>query len=193
MDVPTEPASRRSVVHRGFVRTVVVVAVAIAGLAWWGWPTLSGRGDTAPVVVIVTSELGDHGDRFTRALRERGLSARVVVVDGGFCDTVSDGGGGEASRFIVVADPEPGCDPWSGPIDTGRWWWVAPSGTTTTPPGRVTLLDVTWSVGAGGTLRRVCEWWDTCEGDGQVAVRSEPGVLTAAGVERLARIVAATR
>lgn len=193
MESPSPSAPHRPAARRGILRGVVVAGVVVAGLLWWGWPTLTGAAGKQPTVVIVTPELSDQRALFTRSLRERGQRAEVVVAAGGFCATVEVGGRFDASRWVVVADAEPGCDPWAGLVGAERWWWVAPSGAMVTPPTGVNVIDVTWSVGVGGTLRRVCEWWDVCEADGQVTIRGEPGVLTAAGVERIARVVAALR
>lgn len=129
---------------------------------------------------------------FDRSLRERGRRAQVVVADTGWCGAVTAAQQLPALWRVVVADPEPGCDPWSDVTQGERWFWIAPSGVDAAiqVPSDVTVVDMSWSLGDGGTLRRACEWWDACEADGQVAVRSEPGVMTPAGLARLARTTA---
>lgn len=171
---------------------VLAAHCVVVGGLWWAWPTLTGADETPPTVVILTPAMAESADRFTGALRERGHRAQVVVADGGWCATVEAGSTVEGSRHVVIADPEPGCDPWISGLD-GHWAWISPSGVAAGAPASVALIDVSWTLGDGGTLRTSCEWWDVCEADGQVTLRSEPGVLTAAGIDRVARVVAAWR
>lgn len=173
----------------------VWVVVSLAGLLWWGWPTLSGADDDPPVIVVLENSLADAAPVFDKAIRERGRRARVVVLEGAWCAGPPALTSQEATLRVVVADPEPGCDPWSQIPEASNWRWIAPSGL---PPDRpapdwVAGVDLTWSLGDGGVLRRACEWWDVCEADGQIAVRSEPGVLTFAGAVRVARTIAVLR
>jgi hypothetical protein len=171
--------------------TVVVLAV----LGWWAWPTITGADDTAPVVVVITPAFDGVNDRFEGELRTRGRAAQVVVAREGWCQVVEAGRDLDASLRVVVADPEPGCDPWESSGESGSWWWIAPSGVgdEVVVPSNVSVLDLGWTLGDAGTLRRGCEWWDDCEPDGQITLRSEPGVLTPAGLERVARVVAVLR
>jgi len=190
-DVDTSPAATTSRRRR----VVAIAASMVAVLGWWAWPTISGADTTAPVVVMTTPAFTDGQRMIESALRTRGRSVQVVVAPEGWCQVVSAGRDLEASLRVVVADPEPGCDPWESTGDGGSWWWVAPSGVgaDTVVPSHVSVVDLTWTLGDAGTLRRGCEWWDDCEADGQVTLRSEPGVLTAAGLERVARVVAVLR
>lgn len=173
-----------------------MLGVAVAAvLGWWAWPTLTGADETAPVVVVMTSAFDGVADRFEGELRTRGRSAQVVVAREGWCQVVQTGLPFNASLRVVVADPEPGCNPWETAGSSGSWWWIAPSGVgdDVVIPPNVSVVDLVWTLGDAGTLRRGCEWWDVCEPDGQIAVRSEPGVLTPAGLERVARVVAVLR
>lgn len=176
-------------------RVVAVAATLVAVLGWWAWPTISGADTTAPVVVVITPAFTDGQHMIESALRTRGRSAQVVVAPEGWCQVVSMGRDLEASLRVVIADPEPGCDPWESASGGGSWWWIAPSGVgaDTSAPPQVSMVDLSWTLGDAGTLRRGCEWWDDCEADGQITLRSEPGVLTAAGLERVARVVAVLR
>ena len=54
------------------------------------------------------------------------------------------------------------------------------------------LLDPARLVGRpSDDPRRPCEWWEACDGDGRIAVREPSGQLTAAGQERVARMLVA--
>lgn len=177
-------------------RTAIWIPLCVVGaLLWWAWPTLSGADAESPVVVVVRPSEAAFARIVEITIREQGRRARVVVAEAGWCDMIAAGANVQGSRRVVVADPEPGCDPWSTAGSDGDWVWIAPSGLRDEPnlPPGVTVVDMTWSLGDGGTLRRPCEWWDECDGDGQVAVRSEPGVLTQAGAARIARTVAVLR
>ena len=194
-----QPSASPNSAPRRFTRrlgaTVVASCAALAALLWWGWPTVSGADDDPPVVVVLDQSLAEAAPLFDKAIRERGRRAQVVLVQGAWCAGPAAVAARDATLRIVIADAEPGCDPW-GPLTPGaNWRWIAPSGLPSPVPSPpwVTGVDLTWSLGDGGTLRRACEWWDACEPDGQVAVRSEPGVLTVAGATRVARTVAVLR
>jgi len=175
--------------------TIWIPLCLVAALLWWAWPTLSGADAKPPVVVVLQPSDAAFARTVEITIREQGRRARVVVAEAGWCEATAVGTALQASRRVVVADPEPGCDPWSSVGSDDHWVWIAPSGLRDQPslPPGVTVVDMTWSLGDGGTLRRPCEWWDECDGDGQVAVRSEPGVLTVAGATRIARTVAVLR
>ena len=199
----------------------MVGLVLVVALYWW-WPGIMGRGenhDSAPAVVVLGGgQLGRSEEKVLRRLREEGYSAtwggspadwcelsemvtsmtivptRAVVLyapsEPSDCDdanVVADRVVGDVEsmdvRAVVVVGLEVGDRDDSvvrALIDRG-----------------VTIVDPISLIGDPNVVseRVDCLWWDDCifEGlnPGYVIVRDENG-LTAAGQQRVARLIVAT-
>jgi hypothetical protein len=177
----------------------------------------SGRAD---VVVIADGQVAQAADEVARRVRESGRSIIDVGGASSWCDVdrrlrsiVEE----HRPGVVVVSIRAEGqdCDEFAKPETDG---WVrlveeaAPARLVVVvqpgPPGigqsgvvRASLrrLEATTSailadpsrlLGEDGAERLPCQWWDDCEPDGLVTVRTPDG-LTIAGGERIARTIAA--
>lgn len=193
----------------------VVVLVAVV---WWWWPTLRSDHERLDVLVVADGQVREGREQLDRRVRQRGLSISHTSVPASWCDAVdlvAEGVRDRAPGTVVVSvrSVEAGCDGFSAAAGPG-WGDLraaagaaavvvvvqpgpAPLGQT---PAVVEVLrsgdvgivaDPTDLLGEEGEERRPCQWWDDCEADGQVAVRSADGALTAPGGERVARVLVA--
>lgn len=200
----------------------VLIATVIALTLYWWWPGIVGRGteyDESPAIVVVGGgQLERSSEKVLRRLREEGYSSTWGGSPGGWCE-LSDVLATSTtipSRALVMYAP-PGANDCAsaaelagdilaeveamnvravlvvgleeGDRDDPVVRAMVDRGLTVVDP--VSLIGEPTTVGA----RVDCLWWDDCviEGanPGYVIVRDEDG-LTAAGQQRLARLIVAT-
>ena len=178
-------------------RFSAVVTAVVLGAVWMMAPSWQGRDP----VVVVAVDVGSvkAAEAMAPTFREFGVRLELVGVDAGWCglESMFASPGTRDEVDLVVMDPDPLCPApsmWPDGVVV-----VHPSGAAgaSSPieddADTSNRLDVTWSLGDGGTLRRPCETREDCEFDGQVTLRREPGVLTPLGWARLGRVLAVAR
>lgn len=162
------------------------------------------------MVIVADGQVAEARDQVERRLRERGLSVAWRDAGGSWCfgAGVALAARAKLDADVVVLsvrdDPTP-CHDLSSlvPSEGGALVLVVQPG----PPGvgqpadvqdRLRsqadgwiLADPTPLLGTEGAPELPCEWWDDCRPDGTVVVRDDSGALTAAGGERMARVIAA--
>ena len=194
--VTAEPAAGRS---RRVVRLVAVAAIAVAVLAWWAWPTLA-RDDDAGLLVVSDGSLSAGRRPLELRAREEGRTVRWVDFDASWCDDPSP-----LAEAVDGADPDDVVLSAAVPLScVGRLREAMGSRDVVAlvQPGGLSAgelddagfdtVDTARLVGTtDGFERRRCEWWEECDADGSIAVRDPSGDLTAAGHERVARMLVA--
>lgn len=189
-----------------------IVALATGGLLvlWW-WPGIAGTGSRPEVSIVASEPLASARQEVSERLREAGLSVRWIDGVDSWCML--------ADRLPDIATPQVvvGPDDWMSCAqspeelsssafsddDRARLLIVSldPVGDPTfdySAAGQTTQLLVAQGVRRvtverliGATDRELpCIWWEDCSGSGMIITRDARG-LTAAGNDRLARLVAA--
>lgn len=199
-------------------RVLAVSVVIVVAVAWWWWPTLRADPERLDVLIVADGQLREAADPVARRVRELGLSVRESVAPGSWCDAVNLVAAERAERsprriVVSVRAADPSCTGFDG-LDGEGWERLrdvagdaglvlvvqpgpAPLGQPSGVLGALrqgegwVLADPSVLLGELGEERMPCQWWDDCEADGAVAVRDETGSLTAAGGERVARVLAA--
>lgn len=184
--------------------TALAFGVALLAAAlWWWWPSLARDPDRLDVLVVGDGEVTEASEPIARRIREEGMSVEVVALDPCANPSVVADAMGDRSPAVVVLSPSVPCADWpalvEAPRDDDRQVIAL------VQPGTVTADDVAalddLDVGIADPSRLVpsepgarvaCLWWDDCEADGLVVVRSPDGRLTSAGAERVARVLTGT-
>jgi hypothetical protein len=188
---------------------VAAMAVVSLGAVWMLLPAVNERGG----VVIVADRDGSVAvDDMVSQLRQNGRATDVLAVVDETCGVVQAAdldGVGRATGFVVIAVAEPGrCDddPVRESVEVVREAGLTP--VVVRFPGvdvgdvDAMVVDTEVLLGPPGDIARACEWWDrvdpfgaeqefACSDDDTVVVRFADGGLTAAGTQRVARMVAA--
>ena len=197
MTAPTVAPTRR----RGALVALVVAVVTLGVVAWWVWPALTR--DDRPGVLVLADGLLAGGERAVELrAREDGRTVRWAPFEATWCEhpeQLADLVAGLDPARVVVAPAtlDPACLADLAVVLGGRDPVLvaqpAAAGDPAVPTvAGLALLDPTGLVGLpGDDPRRPCEWWETCDGDGRIAVRDSSGQLTAAGQERVARMLVA--
>lgn len=198
---------------RRWVVPAVATAVGVAVILAWLWPGLVRGGDRLDVVVLGDGEVAAHADTISRRLHERGL--RVALdLDVAFCDAAARVADSPASMVVLSYQRAEACDgdataAWDatveaagdrrvlllvqpGPPPAGQDPEVRAIIGGLEPRRDVIVADPSTLLAeaSGSPSRLPCQWWDDCEPDGFVTVRSgEGGPLTPAGGQRLARVL----
>lgn len=182
-----------------------VGTVAVIGLAWWWWPTITGQADGTDVVVVGDGFLGVSEREVTYRIHEDGFSVAWAPPVTTWCDVpgaVSTAVAEHDPSYVVVSAIEEGsCGTPAGQLrqdvvdaaEGTRLVVVVQPGDSVTEPG----LDGTGAViveperllGLPGTLEQPCQWWDDCQPNGQITVRDASGTLTPEGTTRVARMI----
>ena len=197
-DGPAPPAGgrpRRAPLAAGLVLGAIAVV-------WWAWPSLAGHDERLGVLVVADPFL-DPGRRPIELLaRESGRSVAWERFQDEWCSDAE-----ALTRAVDQRDPErlvlpaatlERCAEAVADALGGRHVIavVEPgSGPDAAIPATAAadvVVDPERLVGRpGDDPRRPCEWWETCDGDGRIAVRDDSGALTEAGRERVARMIVA--
>lgn len=201
--------------------TLVVAVSVVVSLYWW-WPGITGRGesfDAAPAVMVVGGgQLARSEEKVLRRLREEGYSALWGGRPTDWCEAREMVSSAEISptRAVVLhapvassdcADPEDLAGDIVGAVDAFGARAVLVIGLEVAdrddPVARalidrgVAVVDPEALIGDPTAVdeRVDCLWWDDCvfEGlnPGYVVLRDADG-LTAAGQQRVARLIVAT-
>jgi hypothetical protein len=193
--------SATSPTHRRTALGVALVVVALAVAAWWTWPALTP--DDRPKVLVLADGLLAGGERAVELrAREDGRTVRWVPFEATWCEHPEQlaelVAGLDPARVVVSpATSDPACLVELAAVLRGREpVLVAQSAAAGDPAvpaiAGLALLDPTRLVGRpDDDPRRPCVWWESCDGDGRIAVREPSGQLTAAGQERVARMLVA--
>jgi hypothetical protein len=175
--------------------SVVLIAVLAGG--WWAWPSF---GADPPGVLVVDDGFLTAGRRsLERRAREDGKSVHWVSFDRRWCDdpgtferVVQQAG---VRQVVVAIGGRPACVATLVEAVGGRQVVavVEPGAAGADQLAAEEVVDPTRLVGEPDPDGRLtCEWWEeACDGDGRIAVRDGAGVLTAAGQERVARMIVA--
>lgn len=197
MTSPTGATMRR----RSALVAMVVAVVTLLVVAWWVWPALT-RDDRPDVLVLADGMLAGGERAVELRVREDGRTVRWAPFEATWCahpgqlaDLVA---GLDPARVVLApATIDPACLAELAVVLRGHDPVLvaqpAAAGDPAVPAvAGLLLLDPTVLVGLpGDDPRRPCEWWEACDGDGRIAVREPSGELTAAGQERVARLVVA--
>jgi hypothetical protein len=192
--------TRRPRRQRRAVLAILVVVVTLAVAAWWTWPALTT--DDRPGVLVLADGLLAGGERAVELrAREDGRTVRWAPFEATWCahpEQLADLVAGLDPARVVVspATVEPACLAELAAVLRGREPVLvaqAAAGDPAVPAvAGLALVDPTRLVGRpGDDPRRPCVWWESCDGDGRIAVREPSGQLTAAGQERVARMLVA--
>jgi hypothetical protein len=205
--VDDEPATPARVPVRP--AAIVLVAVAVAMLVWWAWPTWSGRDRDLDVLVAGDELLTDAQRSIELRVREEGLTvdwSTASSVSGDWCDdpaalaaevdrldprhvVVSFAGG--ADDTTCVEDVLDALDERHVVLvsQPGDGVDIVELGDSTS--ASVDVLDPTRLIGGPDVTVQPCQWWEECP-PGGVRVRDVDGRLTDIGGERLAHMLAAS-
>ena len=185
---------------------VLAVVAALGAGVWWLWPTLAGPSHRTEVLVVGNGDLASAGPMLERRLREVGFA---VVTE----PTVADWCSAQGAIPTWVSDLQPGVvvlgigdlggcgdDPLAAVFDGLAHTDVV----VVSEPGnaavrvvavaqarRLTLVDPVRLLGVGPSSSQPCQSWDVDCPLGTVEVRDGAARLTAAGAERLARMIVA--
>jgi hypothetical protein len=176
---------------------VVVGIVAVVAL-WWLWPTLAGD-DRTGVLVVDDGFLAPGRRSLELRTRETGRTVRWDAFDQRWC---ADPGPFEQlvddvdPQVVVVAVGDTSCASTVTRALAGRRVVLveerASGGLAALERGDAEVVDPARLLGpADPDLRLDCEWWESCDIDGRIAVRDAVGVPNAAGQERIARMIVA--
>jgi hypothetical protein len=190
---PVPPRTGRTRRRRG----AAIGFVMLAAVVWWAWPSLASHDDRLGVLVVADPFLDPARRSLELRTRESGRTihwsasahsscaerdalARVledeqpeqVVLSASCANALA--GAPDTVKVIAVVEPDVGPSP----------ALLAAQGYEVVDPERLIGRP-------GGDHRLTCQWWETCDGDGRIAVRDASGALTVAGHERLARMIVA--
>lgn len=185
-----------------------VVAAALGVLVWMWWPSVAGNGD---VLLVGDTAAGDVLDTTVLTVRDNGRQAAVAPLVASPCavaDAVRAAQVPDGTDIVVIVASDVASCPGSvlaDAADAAREQGLDPVlvRLPDAPPPDVDALvvDMEPLLGPAGTPSRPCEWWDVPNAldppaavpciDGNVAVRLDDGTLSEAGVQRVARAVAA--
>lgn len=183
---------------------VASVVAVVAALVWWQWPTIAGHDARTDVVLLSDGFLTSSELPVTNRIHEDGRSLRWDADATSWCDAAD-----AVRRAVDQFDPAAlvlsfadatGCDPTAltDAVDAAEGHSVV----IVAQPGRsgieavgdhagATVIDPTRYIGDQlAAISLPCQWWDVCT-DGTIAVRAPNGDLTAAGVDRVARMIVA--
>ena len=166
-------------------------------VAWWAWPSLAGHDERLGVLVVGDPFLEPGRRSIELQVREIGESVRWEPLDEASCSDLA-----AFTQLVDDADPEhlvipaTAVERCAGALGDRHVVAVVQPGSGSDTPALegagYDVVDPERLVGQpGGDLRLECEWWETCDGDGRIAVRDDNGALTAAGNERVARMIVA--
>ncbi len=188
-------------------------AIVLALIVWW-WPSLTDAGDAVNVMLAGDPEVVAESNPIIRRLRERGLSVEVRDDWATWCDASAALGPRlaeiDAEAIVLSFRSAVGCGggviadltsaaaaediplivlrPGQGSLDIEVDSAIAELDAA----DQVTVADAARLLGDDSQVERMpCQWWDDCEPDGMIAVRDAQGALTAAGLERMARVLVA--
>lgn len=180
-------------------RSVLAVAVGL-GVGWTVLPSLFAPGpDEVSVAVVADPDIATAHDEIARHVRELGRSVEIVT-EGDPCDPDRlERLTGAASQVVLALGPDTlascaALGAQDGELDEGGVTVVAFGPTTDAH-----IVDGTVLVPPGAAARSGCQWWEpfapagaiaNCEADGSITVRDEVAALTAAGRDRVGRIIA---
>jgi hypothetical protein len=176
-----------------------------AVVLWALWPTLRGPERGTDVFVIGSGDVAASTEPLERRVREAGFTIRTQTAPD-WCVAASSVAARVAEirpEYVVIGIADVGGCP-GEPVGTTlaalhdvRVVVVAEPGdaavtTRAAAEARgITIADPTRLLGTDAPSIQPCQWWDVSCPTGSVEVRDGEGRLTAAGAERLARVVAA--
>ena len=178
---------------------LATLGVGLAAAAtWYLLPVVSG--DHGDVAVYGGGTIESSIDELSYQLRDRGRDVTWIAAGSTWCELAELEPAVDDVDVIVLAPEALGTcdgDPVATTLDAlpGDFDIVlvalgnAAEATSRAATGGVSVVDPTALLGADGAAAMPCEWWDNCAGT--IAVRSDNGDLTAAGRERVARMVSA--
>jgi hypothetical protein len=178
------------------------ILVAVVGTIWWQYPALADQGARTDVLIVDDGFLSASERPVTYRIHEDGRSLAWAATVHDWCSVppVLRGAVEREQPTIIVISVglvgPCGGDPVGQAIAAagGRTVVVIrePGGDDVAfDPGPV-LVDPTPLVGRSSTSTSMpCQWWDSCDASGQVRVRDAKGALTAAGADRVARMLVA--
>ncbi|MEP7113484.1 MAG: hypothetical protein ABI862_09485 [Ilumatobacteraceae bacterium] len=184
-------------------KVVSILAVVVA-LLWWQWPTIARHDARTDVVLLTDGFLTSTQLPVTNRIHEDGRSLRWDTDATSWCDAAD-----AVRRAVDQFDPAAlvlsfadatGCD--ATALEAAVHAAKGHSVVIVAQPGRSGIEAVGDHTGAtvidparyiGDQLAAIslpCQWWDLCT-EGTIAVRAPGGDLTAAGVDRVARMIVA--
>lgn len=186
----------------------VAVAVGVAALvvvAWWWWPTFTGQAGGTDVVIVGDDFLAISEREVTYRVHEDGFSVAWAPSITSWCDApaaVSAAVAEHEPTRIVVSALEIG-DCGTPGTDLRRQVAAAAEGTrlvvVVQPGDDASAQDFAETdaivvrpqrlLGLPDAVEQSCQWWDTCQPNGQITVRDASGVLTPEGTTRVARMI----
>jgi hypothetical protein len=181
--------------RRAFAAAAVVLGALV--VVWWAWPTFAGHDERLGVLVVGDSFLEPARRSIELQAREIGQSVRWERLDETWCTDPA-----AFDQLVDDADPEhvvlssTTVERCAGVREDREAVAVVEPGSgsdvATLERAGYDVVDPERLVGRpGGDPRMECEWWETCDGDGRIAVRDDSGALTPAGNERVARMIVA--
>lgn len=181
-------------------RIVICALAIVAAATWYIWPYIAG--DSSTVAAVGDERLLAARDDVSFRVRDLGRDFIWVGEASSWCEVAASLDEQRSTldhtAFVVIGvDTLGSCagDPVAATLELLERIGVDP--VVLVPPGaqspagstRVVLIETL--LGPPDTATMPCERWDPCS-EGSVTVRDESGLLTDAGSDRLARMIAAT-
>lgn len=200
-----DPAVQRPSRRRPILIGCGIVAALLVGV-WMWWPAIARDPQRVDVVVVGTGQVGEADQSIQRRIREEGQSVEMVRIDP-CTDTAGSLAALTEHRPSVVVlsttDPAACAERWETLLGDAAdaaggnptLIVLTQTGQTTLPgdiAGQAVVADPSRLLGDSSVTRIGCQWWDDCEPDGQVTIRTAEGSLTPAGAERVARVLVGT-